>query len=102
MRNIIDDVNNELNVAIPELKNIKDTSENVELVPGSKWDARIRSIFKSNLKKYGKALSPSGLSYYFRPCIIMQYLTDGETLIEINRKKYLLIRKYLMSEENHK
>lgn len=98
MRNIIE----EMESAIPELKDIKDTSENLELVPARNWDMRIKSIFTHNLKKYKQALTPSGLEYYFHPCIIMHHLTGGETVIEINRKKYLLIRKYLMSEENHK
>lgn len=99
MQNILNTLYN----ALPRLKEIKDTAENTELIPNKNWDARVKSIFKSNLKKYGKATTPAGLEMYFHPCIITTHLAGNDTvLVEINREKYLLIRKYLMSEEFNK
>lgn len=93
---------NQLYSALPELNDIKDTSENIEIIPSKNWDARTKSIFTSNLKKYGKSTTPAGLEMYFHPCIIATHLTGNDTVVEINRKKYLLIRKHLMSEEFNK
>lgn len=98
MQNIL----NILYAAIPRLKQIENTSENMELIPSGNWDTRIKSIFTKNLKRYGKSTTPAGLETYFHPCIIETQITGNETLVLINREKYLLIRKYLMSEEFNK
>jgi len=99
MQNIL----NTLYHTLPRLKEIKNTAENTELIPSKNWDARIKSIFTSNLKKYGKTTTSAVLEIYFHPCIIATHLIDNDmVLVEINREKYLLIRKYLMSEEFNK
>ena len=99
MQKILDEIYN----ALPKLLKIKDTAKNTETIPANRWDSRIKSIFKSNLRKYGEATTPAGLEYWFHPCIITHHIiSDKEVLIELNREKYLLIRKYVTSEENHK
>ena len=94
MQNIL----NTLYAAIPRLKEIENTSENTEMIPSKNWETRIKSIFTKNLKRYGKSTTSAGLEIYFHPCIIETQITGNGTLVLINREKYLLIRKYLMSE----
>lgn len=98
MQNIL----NTLYAAIPRLKEIENTSENTEMIPSKNWETRIKSIFTKNLKRYGKSTTPAGLEIYFHPCIIETQITENETLVLINREKYMLIRKYLISEEFNK
>lgn len=95
MNNPIEEILND----IPELKTIKDEDSNREFVSYKNWDNRLKSIATKNLRKYKSAVTAASLEDYFNPCIICIY---SDETIEINREKYTLIRKYVMSEEHHK
>ena len=93
MANIIDPIK-EINEAIPELESIRDYDNN-DFVSIKNWKGRMKSITTKNLRKYKKAEASYGI--YFNPCVIAIYVDDQ--IIEFNKKKYALIRKYLLSEE---
>lgn len=82
---------------IPEINNIKDTQDNIQILTISNWHKRLKTIQTKNLNKYGT--STTNIEIYFNPCIVCIY--DDGTL-EINTQKYKLIYKYVTSEKNHK
>ena len=90
----------EITKELPQLAEIKDTDSNREFVPFQNWDNRLKSISTKNLHKYKSAVTGTSLEPYFRPCIICIHPDDK--LIEINKEKYKLIRKHVMSEEYHR
>ncbi len=94
--NPIEEITNEL----PQLAEIKDTDSNREFVPFQNWDNRLKSISTKNLHKYKSAVTEASLESYFRPCIIC--IHSDYKLIEINKEKYKLIRKHVMSEKYHR
>ena len=85
----------EINAALPELEHIGNLGNSLYL-SYQNFDNRIKSIVTKNMNKYHHSLTFSGIEAYLQPCVLCTY--DGET-IEINKEKYKLIRKYLMSDE---
>lgn len=88
-------IQEKIEIAIPEIKTISDY-QNKDFISIKNWNNRIKGVATKNLNRYKKALTSSSLIHYFKPCIIC--IHDGE-MIEYNKEKYLLIRRYLMSEE---
>ena len=78
---------------IPELKDIDNSA--VEYVYYNNWESRMKTIATKNLKKYHKT---PGVSF-IHSCLALCIICCHDDYIEINRKKYELIRKYLMSKE---
>jgi len=94
--NPMEEIKNEL----PDLSEIKDTDTNREFVPYQNWNNRLKNISTKNLHKYKNAVTGTCLEPYFRPCIICIHSDDK--LIEINKEKYKIIRKHVMSEKYHR
>ena len=86
----------EINKALPELANIRDTPSNREFITRQGWNSRIKGIATRNLKKYHKGLSWVSLLMYFNPCIVSYHDSD---LIEFNKDKYKLIRQWVTTEQ---
>jgi hypothetical protein len=95
--NIINPIE-EIKTAIPQLDEITDRNNSI-FVTNQEWNNRIKTIATKNYKKYNSGKYWISLMIYFNPCVICVH--DGK-LREINKEKYLLIRKYLMSEEFNK
>ena len=72
--------------------------EKVIFLTEKQWDNRIKTIVTKNLKKYGRSLSWSSLSYHFKDCVLCTHCND-ETVLEIDDGKYKEIRRHVMSEE---
>lgn len=83
--------------SIPELKNINFNSDNGRnWLSLTQWNARLRGVEKTNIKKYGTTKSSSTLQQYFSECVYMW--EDGKYIL-INEDAYKLIRKFLTSDK---
>ena len=83
--------------ALPHLKDIKNSYNNVKIISYQAWDNRLKTIETKNLNKYKKSLTWSSLQLYFNDCIICIHSSDKA--IEINQDKYKLIKNYIMSDK---
>mgnify|MGYP000850962079 FL=1 len=66
----------EIREALPQLKDIKDTYNNVKVISYQAWDNRIKTIETKNLKNYKRSLTWCSLQSYFHDCIICIHSSD--------------------------